>query len=213
MSEATTTMTSDQADSPDQPVPLVLVHGLWDTPRLFRALEEQLGQRRTPRLIPHLPHGLGWIPLEQLAGQLDAEIQATFGGERRLDLFGFSMGGVIARAWIQLLGGWRRTRRFTSVASPHQGTLTALPWPRRVLAGVADMKPGSPLLRRLNGDLEALRRIECCSFYCAADLTVVPGWTAVLPVGPSHPLPGLRHDRLLREQASLAPLVRELLRE
>ena len=48
------------------------------------------------------------------------------------------------------------------------------------------------LLRQLDTDLEPLRRIECCSFYCPVDLTVVPGWTAVLPVGPRHALPGLR---------------------
>ena len=195
-----------------EPVPLVLVHGLWDTPRLFRSLQGQLGERRGPVLVPHLPHGLGWIPLPTLAEQLGREIAAAFGPSRPVDLLGFSMGGVIARTWIQLQGGWRRTRRFTSVASPHRGTLTALPWPRWLVAGVADMKPGSPLLRRLDADLEPLRRIECCSFYCPVDLTVVPGWRAVLPLGPRHALPGLRHERLLADPACLEPLVRELLR-
>lgn len=199
-------------DPPAEPVPLVLVHGLWDTPRLFRHLLSALADRRPALLAPHLPHGLGWIPLPQLAERLGGEIEAAFGPTRRLDLLGFSMGGVVARIWIQQQGGWRRTRRFTSVASPHRGTLTALPWPRRLLAGVADMKPGSVLLRQLDADLEPLRRIECCSFYCPADLTVVPGWRAVLPVGPRHALPGLRHDRLLAEAACLEPLVRELLR-
>jgi triacylglycerol lipase len=205
-------MTTGDHDASPGPVPLVLVHGLWDTPRLFRSLQAALADRRQPLLVPHLPHGLGHTPLETLAAQLGEEIHAAFGPTRPLDLLGFSMGGVIARTWIQLLGGWRRTRRFTSVASPHRGTLTALPWPRRFLAGIADMKPGSPLLKRLDADLEPLRRIECCSFYCPADLTVVPGWKAVLPVGPRHDLPGLRHDRLLAEPASLEPLVRELLR-
>jgi len=123
------------------------------------------------------------------------------------------MGGLIARTWIQLLEGWRRTRRFTSVAAPHRGSLVALPWPRRVLAGIADMKPGSPLLRRLDADLEPLQRIECCSFHCPTDLMVVPGWSALLPVGPRQRLPGLRHDRLLVSPASLRPLVQELLRD
>ena len=193
-------------------VPLVLVRGLWDTPRLFRSLQAELGERRQPQLVPHLPHGLGWTPLRQLAEQLGSEIDAAYGREQPVDLLGFSMGGVIARVWIQLLGGWTRTRRFISVASPHGGSLMALPWPRQLLAGVADMKPGSPLLRQLDTDLEPLRRIECCSFYCPVDLTVVPGWTAVLPVGPRHALPGLRHDRLLADPACLEPVVRELLR-
>lgn len=204
------------ADGPHRdrldPVPLVLVHGLWDTPRLFEPLQRALAGRRIPLLVPHLRHGLGWTPLLELAERLDQEIRAAFGAHQPLDLLGFSMGGVIGRSWIQLLGGAARTRRFISVASPQQGTLAALPWPRRWLAGVADMKPGSPLLRRLDADLAPLRRVACCSFYCPFDLTVVPGWKAVLPVGSRHSLPGLRHERLLAEPASLAPIVRELLR-
>lgn len=199
--------------APTSSVPLVLVHGLWDTPRLFRHLVAELDDRRRPLLAPHLPHGLGSTPLPSLAEQLDRAITEALGPTRTVDILGFSMGGLIARTWIQLLGGWRRTRRFTSVAAPHRGSLVALPWPRRVLAGIADMKPGSLLLRRLDADPEPLQRIECCSFHCPTDLTVVPGWSAVLPVGPCHRLPGLRHDRLLVAPANLRPLVRELLRD
>ena len=126
--------------------PLVLVHGLWDTPRLFDSLQRELDGRRGPVLAPHLPHGLGQVPLEELAEQLDRHITERFGAETPVDLLGFSMGGVISRAWIQLLAGHRRTRRFISVASPQQGSWVALPWPRRPLAGIADMKPGSACL-------------------------------------------------------------------
>ncbi len=64
------------------------------------------------------------------------------------------------------------------MGSPQQGTLTALPWPGRVLAGIADLKTGSALLRRLNGNLGTLLPVECCSFYCQPDLMVMP------PCGP-----------------------------
>ena len=204
------TMTESSAlqDSP----PLVLVHGLWDTPRLFDPLRRSLAGRREPLLVPHLPHGLGWTPLLELARGLDAAISNRFDAGTRLDLLGFSMGGLIARVWIQLLGGGQRTRRFISIASPHQGSLVALPWPRRLLGGIADMKPGSALLSQLNADIEPLQRIDCFSFYCQTDLTVVPGWKAVLPVGPRLALPARRHDRLMRDPASLELVVRELLR-
>jgi triacylglycerol lipase len=119
---------------------------------------------------------------------------------------------VIGRTWIQLGGGYHRTRRFLSVASPQRGTLAAVPWPRLALAGIADMKPGSDLLRRLDRDIEPLRQIECCSFYCPTDLTVFPGWEAVLPVGPSKPLPVFWHNLLMAEPGSLDPVVAELLR-
>ena len=195
-----------------QAPPLVLVHGLWDTPQVFNSLRRELGDRRDPVLVPHLPHGLGSTPLEVLAERLGRRIERQLGPDRSVDLLGFSMGGVIGRAWIQLLGGHARTRRFISVASPQRGTLMATPWPRQLLAGVADMKPDSPLLRRMDEELESLRPVQCCSFYCPTDLTVFPGWQAVLPIGSRQPLPVLRHDRLLAEPASLQPIVRELLR-
>jgi triacylglycerol lipase len=192
--------------------PLVLVHGLWDSPRLFRHLLHRLDGRRQPLLVPHLPHGLGVRALEELAALLGGRIEAAFGLEQPIDLLGFSMGGVIARSWIQLLGGHRRTRRFLSVGSPQQGTLTAQPWPARPLASIAAMKLGSPLLRQLNGDLTPLGTIDCCSFYCRADLMVLPGWRAVLPVGRRLALPVLTHQQLIRHPAALEPVVAELLR-
>jgi triacylglycerol lipase len=192
--------------------PLVLVHGLWDTPRLFHRLKQSLGDRRSPLLIPHLPHGLGTTPISALAARLGSHIEAAFGPDTPIDLLGFSMGGVIGRTWIQLQGGHRRTRRFISVGSPQQGTLTAQPWPRWLLASIADMKVGSPLLRQLNRDVESLQAVECCSYYCAPDLMVLPGWRAVLPIGPQLPLPVLTHKQLIHHPAALEPLVAELLR-
>jgi triacylglycerol lipase len=192
--------------------PLVLVHGLFDTPRIFDGLRRRIEAHRWPLLIPHLPHGLGWVPLVELAATLGQHIEAAFGPEQPVDVLGFSMGGVIARTWVQLEGGHRRTRRLTTVASPHRGTLAATPWPRLWLPGLADMKPGSPLLRRLDDEVEVLRTVECCSFYCPTDLTVFPGWQAVLPFGPRHPLPVFWHNRLMAEPGSLDPVARELLR-
>jgi triacylglycerol lipase len=74
------------------------------------------------------------------------------------------------------------------------------------------MKPGSALLRRLAAVDPLLEGIDCCSFYCPTDLTVFPGWEAVLPVGVRRPLPVFWHNRLMAEPASLDPVVAELLR-
>ena len=197
---------------PPEPVPLVLVHGLWDTPRLFRRLEEQLAGRRDPLLIPHLPHGLGSRPLLELAAQLGAAVDQRFGPSQPVDLLGFSMGGVIGRSWLQLLGGHRRVRRFISVGSPQRGSWMAWPWPRRWLASIADLRPGSPLLQRLNADLSPLHGIDCCSFWCLSDHMVVPSWRGVLPLGRCQRLPVWNHSHLITRPAALDPIVAELLR-
>jgi triacylglycerol lipase len=192
--------------------PLILVHGLLDTPAVFHGLKRELAGGRQPLLIPSLPLRLGRTSIEEAAEFLGSHIEAAFGREEVIDLLGFSMGGVIGRCWLQLGEGHRRTRRFLSVGSPQQGTLTALPWPGRLFRGIADLRWGSALLGRLNGDLEGLRRVDCHSFYSALDLVVLPGWNAVLPVGARTMLPVLTHPQLLRDRAALQPLARELLR-
>ncbi len=218
---AADTPKSDTANSdtpqPEAPAtsaspPLVLVHGLWDTPGLFRRLEKELEGRREPVLVPHLPHGLGERPVLELAEELGEAVEARFGPGQEVDVLGFSLGGVIARAWIQLLGGRERTRRFISVGSPQQGSLLALPWPRRWLSTVADLRPGSPLLKRLNSDPSGLDGVECTSFWCLPDQMVVPSWTGVLPRGPRHQLPVWHHQQLITSPAGLKPIVGELLR-
>jgi triacylglycerol lipase len=195
--------------------PLVLVHGLWDTPRLFKRLRTALDGQRDPLLIPHLEHGLGHVPLIDLARRLDQHINAAFGHDTIVDLLGFSMGGLVSRAWIQEFGGHQRTRRFLCVGSPQRGTLTAQLVPRVLLAGIADMKLGSPFLRSLQTSLkrhpERLASLDCRSFYCRTDLMVIPSWLGVLPVGSVQSLPARTHPGLVNESRSLARLIEVLL--
>jgi triacylglycerol lipase len=195
--------------------PLVLIHGLWDTPRLFNRLRNALDGQRDPLLIPHLDHGLGHVPLIELARRLDQHIIAAFGIGTTVDLLGFSMGGLVARAWIQEFDGHQRTRRFLCVGSPQWGTWTAQLVPRVLLAGIADMKVGSPFLRRLQTNLkrhpERLASLDCRSFYCRTDLMVIPSWRGVLPVGSVEPLPARTHPGLVHESRSLARLTEVLL--
>lgn len=193
-------------------MPLVLVHGLWDDPRLFRRLLAWLDGGRGEPLVPHLPHRLGAIGLERLAERLGEQIEGRYGRRQPIDLLGFSMGGVIARTWLQLGGGQGRVRRLISVGSPQRGTLVAQPWPRPLLTGIADMKIGSGLLRRLNGDLSGLAGVEALSYWCLFDSMIIPSWRGVLPVGAAIRLPVRDHRHLITHPAALAPISQELLR-
>jgi triacylglycerol lipase len=191
------------------PPPLVLVHGLWDTPEVFNSLETAL-RAQAPQLeiyAPHLPHRLGAISIRALAGQLQALVEARFGHEQTLDLFGFSMGGVVGRTWLQEHGGHRRTRRFICLGSPQQGTLAAQLVPGALMAGIADMKIGSALLRQLQRGANLLQNLECHSLYTATDLTVFPGWRAVLPLGSRQALPVLTHRQLILDPRAIQKVV------
>ena len=193
-------------------LPLVLLHGLWDTPRLFARLESELLER-CPQLelyAPHLPHRLGAVPIRELAAQLAVLLDARFGSTHPLDLFGFSMGGVIGRTWLQEHGGHRRTSRFVVLGSPQRGTLAAQWVPRPLLAGIADMKIGSALLRQLDRRAHLLESIDCHSLYTPTDITVFPGWRAVLPRGTRRAVPVLTHRQLIVHPRAIS-LVADLL--
>ena len=120
------------------------------------------------------------------------------------------MGGVIGRIWLQELGGAERTDRFFSVGSPQNGTLAALAVPRRLFAGIADMKPASDLLQQLNRQACTLAPMACRSYFCRWDLMVSPGWLAVLPVGTRTELPVWTHQQLIAHPQALEKLVQDL---
>ena len=190
--------------------PLVLVHGLWDTPRLFQRLLRELDGARGEPLTPHLPHRLGATALGELAELLGTLIDRAYGRDAVVDVLGFSMGGLVARSWIQQFGGYQRTRRFLCVGSPQNGTLAAQWMPHALMPGIAEMKIGSPFLQELQAGQDCLNNLECCSFYCRTDLMVVPGWRAVLPRGPAIALPVWTHAQLMGHARALKPLVSAL---
>jgi pimeloyl-ACP methyl ester carboxylesterase len=68
-------------------------------------------------------------------------------GSRQVDVVGHSLGGLIARYYVQRLGGDHRVRTLVTLGTPHSGT-SVVP-----LANahpiVRQMRPGSPILEEL----------------------------------------------------------------
>ncbi len=160
--------------------PVLLVHGVWDTARRLEPLRAGLAARgvRGLHLIDLRPN-TGAAPLEHLAAHVADEAAALCAttGYDRVDVVAFSMGALVTRVWIQRLGGRDRVRRFVSVSGPHQGTRTAWTLP---LAGVRQMRPGSPLLVDLAGDPDPFGEVEVHCLYTPWDLMVQPAETAIL---------------------------------
>jgi triacylglycerol lipase len=59
------------------------------------------------------------------------------------------------------------------------------------------MKIGSALLKDLNRDQALLAPLDCHSLFTPTDITVFPGWRAVLPLGSRRALPVLTHRQLI----------------
>jgi triacylglycerol lipase len=166
------------AVAPDPALPpVVLVHGILasgaDMERLGRHLRSQAREVFQPTLTPSGGHA----PIEELARQVAGFIDEKI-GSRPFDLVGFSMGGLIARHYLQRLGGIEKVGRFITMATPHHGTHMAR---LRRLPGWVQMRPGSEFLRDLASDADTLRRIPFTSLRTPLDTIIVPSRSSEMP--------------------------------
>ena len=121
------------------------------------------------------------------------------------------MGGIIGRYWIKKFSGYKRTKRFITVGTPHNGTLTSQLVPLYPFTGIAEMKINSHLLKDLSKYDYLLNDIECISFYTYWDLMVFPGWKANLNVGEKISLKILKHRNLVRNSIAVERIVEKLI--
>ncbi|WP_320664215.1 esterase/lipase family protein [Prochlorococcus sp. MIT 1223] len=191
---------------------IIMVHGLWDKPNVFNRLVLRLESIGLRVLAPHLPHGLGNVSIKTLAEKLDNYICETLNEDESFDIVGFSMGGLVVRYWLQRMEGTKRTRRFFSIGTPHQGTFTAQVVPSWLLIGIAEMKRGSIFLKDLNRDVRMLYVVNPVSFFCFWDLMVFPGWEARLLIGKAYKIPVLTHKDLISNSSAIDIITQKILR-
>ncbi|HZF90920.1 esterase/lipase family protein [Streptomyces sp.] len=128
--------------------PVVLLHGFIDNRSVFVLLRRTLARHGGQRV-----ESLNYSPLTcdiraaaALLGRHVEEICERTGSERA-DIVGHSLGGLIARYYVQRLGGDRRVRTLVTLGTPHSGTRVAR------LAGahpiVRQMRPGSEVIEEL----------------------------------------------------------------
>ncbi len=163
--------------------PVILLHGLYDRARLFRHLAARLAaDGRTAHAFDFVPNN-GHARLEDLARQASDYIDARYPRSQPVDIVGFSMGGIVARYYVQRLGGLERTGHLITIGSPNQGTLMAHLVPRN---GARQMRRGSEFIRDLNGDVARLSEIKTASIWTPYDFMIVPAGSARLPIGTTH---------------------------
>ena len=191
--------------------PIVLIHGLWNNSNIFRSLTSELDKYNFEYFAPTLKHDLGMISIVELAKSLNNLILNKYGDNTDIDIIGFSMGGIIGRYWINKFNGYKRTKKFICVGSPHRGTLTAQFVPSSLLKGISEMKLNSYLLKELSGHDYLLENVECISFFTIWDLMVFPGWKAYLPKGKRYSLNIFKHRNLIRDSTAVRKIVEQLI--
>jgi triacylglycerol lipase len=159
---------------------VLLIHGIDDTEALFQTMRPFLESHGRAVYCLNLTPNNGAAGLEVLARQIAAYVETTFENKEMFDLVAFSMGGIVARYYVQRLGGLQRVRRLVTISSPHNGTRVAF---LRWNDGARQMRPGSAFLCDLNRDAHVLDRIGFTSIWTPFDLMIVPASSSVLPAG------------------------------
>ena len=194
--------------SVDPGIKVVLVHGFMDTGWVFRRMKLRLERQGAVCLVPRLRPNDGRGGLEALASNLKRDVDAAFGPSARICIVAFSMGGLVSRHYLQLLGGAGRCEKLLTISSPHHGTATARLYPSK---GARDMRPGSAFLRRLHETEATLRDVELISYRTPMDLMILPATSSVWAPALNLDFPVLLHPLMLSDEDVLGDVERRVL--
>lgn len=172
---------------------VVLVHGMGSNRGSFYPLQAWLRISGHDRQLA-FNHRSG-PSIEALAVQLKRVVDSEVHGGR-IDLVAHSLGGLVSRVYLQMLGGDRRVDRLITLGTPHRGTYASLWAPS---AFVRQLDPDGPFLSHLNGLPPP--RTAVTSLVAESDALVLPREAAICPFGEVRRFPALGHNGLLTSPA------------
>jgi triacylglycerol lipase len=194
--------------SSEQQQPIILLHGLFQSPACWLWFKFCLRRRgfSAVHTIALPPWKDVEILTERLAKRVDELRQAN--GLQKVHLIGHSMGGIIARNYLQIRGGAHKVDHCLLIATPNGGSKLA-PFALSSLGRL--LMPGSPFLQRLaTTPLPTQARIS--TIYSRHDNMVLPYEHARLDGARNIELTGSGHTSLLFRPRVLRNIV-ELLKE
>ncbi|MEV1090615.1 lipase family alpha/beta hydrolase [Streptomyces microflavus] len=162
--------------SPAAERPVVLLHGFIDNRSVFVLLRRTLARhgRRHLASLNYSPLTRDLRTAAELLGRHVEEVCART-GQREVDIVGHSLGGLIARYYVQRLGGDRRVRTLVTLGTPHGGTAVAPG--AGIHPIVRQMRGGSALIEELRRPATGCRT-RFVSFWSELDQVMVPVQTA-----------------------------------
>jgi triacylglycerol lipase len=157
--------------------PILLVHGMIDNRAIFAVLKRRLRRRGFGRVVT-----INYSPVtndirqaaRELAGEVEALVAQT--GYERIHVVGHSLGGLIARYYVQRLGGDERVHTLVTLGTPHAGTLTAHLVPVQLCR---QLRPASDLYAELAQRAERCRS-RFVAYWSDLDQLILPHGNARL---------------------------------
>jgi triacylglycerol lipase len=151
--------------------PIILVHGLVDNRSIFTLLRRALRRRGFGRVM-----SLNYSPFTQdirsVAARLDELVEKTCEetGYEKVHVVGHSLGGLIARYYVQRLGGDARVHTLCTLGTPHAGTFSASLISQKL---VKQLRPGSDIMLELAEPAPGVRT-RFVAFWSDLDQMVIP---------------------------------------
>lgn len=136
-----------QEDVETAAAPILLLHGVADNHSVFAVLQRALRRKGFARVIT-----LDYSPfsgdIRDVAARLEELVEAVCDetGHDRVHIVAHSMGGIVARYYIQRLGGDGRVANLVTLGTPHGGTAPAALAPLPI---IRQLRIGSDLLNEL----------------------------------------------------------------
>jgi triacylglycerol lipase len=151
--------------------PILLIHGLIDNRSIFAMLRRHLRHRGFDRIWT--TNYQVWtsdvrIAAQRLADTVDAIREQT--GYERIHVVGHSMGGLVARYYVQRLGGDAHVHTLVTLGTPHQGTRAARLLPKGICRQLA---PTSDVVAELAEPAPGCQT-RFVSFYSDLDALISP---------------------------------------
>lgn len=157
------------------------MHGFVDNRSVFLLLRRALIRNGHDHGHHRHLESLNYSPLTRdiraAAGLLGRHVEEICArtGHHRVDIVGHSLGGLIARYYVQRLGGDRRVRTLVTLGTPHGGTAVAPG--AGVHPIVRQMRAGSSVIEELRTPAPGCRT-RFVSFWSELDQVMVPVETA-----------------------------------
>jgi pimeloyl-ACP methyl ester carboxylesterase len=158
--------------------PILLVHGIVDNHAIFTVMERAL-RRRGFQTLSLYDYGLLTHNIPRAAVRLGEAIEklSTATGYERIHVIGHSLGGLIARYYVQRLGGDNYVHTLVTLGTPHQGTQLA--WAAPLMPLVRQLSPTSELIKELAEPAPGCRT-RFLAFHSDIDHLIVPSRNARL---------------------------------
>lgn len=185
--------------------PVVLIHGISDTHQKMRHIQSHLEMYGYKTFAIDLVPSDGSATLEELALQLTTFIEEKLSEFHAFDIVTFSMGGIVARQYLQNTPN--QVKRFISISSPHNGTYMAY-LSRKV--GSKQLRPDSSFLRKLNQSTSKLAQIKCISIRTPLDLMIVPSSSSKVRWANNKIVWSILHPFMVRNKACLRIIAQSL---